>query len=107
MVRTLFCRCVRPPAGPCVLSWVAGTKAIGRGVAERLVEAGGSIAMPRGVDRHFRDRELASVRTWRLHADDGTAAVMQLLSWATEVHMGRIDLNRPSRSGRGESLPVQ
>ena len=96
MVRTLSCRCVCPPAGPCVLSLATGTKAIGRAVAERFVEAGGSVAMPRGVDRHFRDRELASERTWRLHADDGTAAVMQLPSWAKEVHMGRIE-TRPSQ----------
>ncbi|MDE2754219.1 MAG: hypothetical protein OXI83_16730 [Gemmatimonadota bacterium] len=71
-MRTLF--------GPCVFSWATGTKAIGRAVAECLIEAGGSIAMRRTVDRHFHDRELAPERTWRPHTDDCTTAATQPLS---------------------------
>ncbi|MDE0082149.1 MAG: hypothetical protein OXT72_05830 [Gammaproteobacteria bacterium] len=52
--------------------------------------------MPRSVDRHLHDRELAPERTWRLHAGDCTTAVMQLLFWAKEAHVGRIE-TRPSQ----------
>ena len=58
-----------------------------------------SLVMPGSVDTHFHGREPAQERTWRLHADDCAAAVMQLLSYPKEAHLSRIEI-RPSRPPR-------
>jgi 3-oxoacyl-[acyl-carrier protein] reductase len=56
--------------------------------------------MPGSVDTHFNGREQVAERTWRLHADDCAVAVLQLLSYAKEAHVSRIEM-RPSQPKRG------
>jgi 3-oxoacyl-[acyl-carrier protein] reductase len=56
--------------------------------------------MPGSVDTRFNGREQVSERTWRLHVDDCAVAVLQLLSYAKEAHVSRIEM-RPSQPKRG------
>ena len=58
-----------------------------------------SLVMPESVDTHFRSREPAPERTWRLHSDDCAVAILQLLSYPKEAHMSRIEI-RPSMPPR-------
>ena len=55
--------------------------------------------MPGSVDTHFNGREQVSERTWRLHVDDCAVAVLQVLSYAKEAHVSRIEM-RPSQPKR-------
>ena len=55
--------------------------------------------MPGSVDTRFNGREQVSERTWRLHVDDCATAVLQVLSYAKEAHVSRIEM-RPSQPKR-------
>jgi len=57
------------------------------------------LVMPGSVNTHFRDREQAAERTWRLQADDCALAVMQMLEYPTGAHVSRVEM-RPAQPER-------